>query len=125
MRSKFDERKDQRIADEVSTGYLPCMVCKRPTLRDTLEQYGAKCWECYRAWLGGGYVGDDSQPLTKADKLAILERCRASMAQWAERSRQVVAAAVSHEAEVTRDEILRREDVKRDLQRRVDERLGR
>jgi hypothetical protein len=41
---------------------LPCMFCKTPTLRETLTQYGARCFTCYEAYCREPrtfpYVGD-------------------------------------------------------------------
>ena len=60
-------------------------------------------------------------PLTLAQKTEIVERMKAALAAKARRAYPVVQA---NEETISQDEILRCEDAKRELQRRVDERIG-
>jgi hypothetical protein len=41
----------KELADQaVDEKRAPCTVCSTPTLRETLTQYGARCFSCYEAY---------------------------------------------------------------------------
>lgn len=44
-----DVRKELTKGSSPDDGRLPCSRCATPTLRSTLTQYGARCFECYEA----------------------------------------------------------------------------
>ena len=73
-RSAFDDRNDQRVANDVMDGMGNCAWCKRATLKTTLGQYGARCHACFDAYCQEG--AEPVEGLTRADKLALLERMR-------------------------------------------------
>jgi hypothetical protein len=39
----------KEIVEHSATDRLPCRFCGKPTLRETLSQYGARCFECFTA----------------------------------------------------------------------------
>lgn len=40
----------KELADQVDESRLPCRYCGAPTLRETLTQYGARCFPCYEGY---------------------------------------------------------------------------
>ncbi len=73
-RSSYDERRDQKIADEFTSSLLPCKSCGIQTERDTLTEYGARCGACYTFYI------TDGRPLpampSLAQRKAAVERLR-------------------------------------------------
>lgn len=57
---------------------MPCNRCGTPTLRSTLNHYGARCFECYRSWCNEPqtrpYVGDKATDGPKAWAHALKAR---------------------------------------------------
>jgi hypothetical protein len=56
--------EDNAIAED----RLPCRYCGKPTLRETLTQYGARCFRCYEDYLAKALservdVGDQRKSL--------------------------------------------------------------
>ena len=43
--SYSETRKE--LAEKVGNSFLPCHVCGKATLTETLSQYGARCFACY------------------------------------------------------------------------------
>ena len=40
----------KEIVEHSATDRLQCRFCGKPTLRETLSQYGARCFECFTAY---------------------------------------------------------------------------
>lgn len=78
-RTAFDDRQDQRIADEFSSRQFLCCTCRRLTDGTELAEFGARCGACYEAYCRAAPSGPI--PRNTAEKRAILERLRAVMAQ--------------------------------------------
>lgn len=87
-RTAFDDRNDRRVVAEYEANHLPCRYCDRMTGRETLSNLGARCQDCYDA-----YVGRDAMApvLTAAEKREALAKLRALFGtaqpprRWAER----------------------------------------
>ncbi len=53
-RSSADQRRDQRIANEVeAVEVMPCTFCQTLTPVLDLNTYGARCYTCYRNYCEG------------------------------------------------------------------------
>lgn len=61
MRNPFDETR--KALEQQDTDLLPCRWCQKPTKRETLSNYGARCWKCYEAYC--------IAPIPARDKIAI------------------------------------------------------
>lgn len=51
---------------------LPCMSCGEPTKRETLTDFGARCFPCFKAYC--------REPQVKPPRSAMAERIRAEIA---------------------------------------------
>jgi len=87
-RTAFDERNDRRVVAEYESDHLPCRYCGRTTDRETLGNLGARCQDCYDAYVGRNHA---APVLSMPEKLAALEKMRGLFGasqpprRWAER----------------------------------------
>jgi hypothetical protein len=58
---------------------MACRWCNKLTLVETLNQYGARCFECYEAYCHE--VPGGSVPTTRSEKFALLGQIRQVIAQ--------------------------------------------
>ena len=77
MRKNYDDHADAPSTPSLG-GYIPCNVCRSPTLRSMLEQHGGRCLSCHDTWCRSGPCGTGDPPsgftLTKADTDALLAK---------------------------------------------------
>ena len=62
---------DKRVADEASASYMACSFCGKQTLKSTLSEYGARCFECFEAYCRNG---DPPVRLTDEDKAEVMRK---------------------------------------------------
>ena len=71
MRNAFDDRRDQQIADDFTSGSMPCRSCQARTDIRTLSSLGALCEACF------AHYCDESTPrsrLTIAKRRDVVEK---------------------------------------------------
>lgn len=88
--------RDKRAAQsEESTSTLACLACNVHTDWQTLSNFGARCRRCFSAYANGGRypLQPDDEPMTKAEKTALLLHLKGMLANrepdkgWAYRLR--------------------------------------
>lgn len=80
MRRDFDSDDGRPPADRGGANFLPCRWCRKETLSAILAQYGARCSECYDRYCSEGFAPPPLGRLTRQDKLGIMRRLRAVLA---------------------------------------------
>jgi hypothetical protein len=73
-RTAFDDRRDQRVADDFHKDHLPCRWCQASTPVADLAEYGARCRRCYDAYCAEANPRNRRNvgPLTLAEKRAVI-----------------------------------------------------
>lgn len=81
-RTGFDERRDQRVADDYLANHLPCCVCSTSTPREELSRLGARCQGCYDASLAGrNPAWWPNRQLSVDERLAVARKATQGMRQ--------------------------------------------
>lgn len=94
-RTAFDERRDQKVADDYLATHLRCRYCGTMTDRETLSNLGARCETCFDAYTGKAQAAQQG-PVTREQKAAILAKLRNVGQQqnpraWAHRLQWLIA----------------------------------
>lgn len=79
-RTGFDERRDQKVADDYLANHLPCHGCNASTPRDELSRLGARCQGCYDAYLAErNPAWWPNRPLTSDERKAVVRKATQGM----------------------------------------------
>lgn len=66
--------------------YLPCRVCGKSTLVETLSNYGARCFSCFEAYCAA--AGTSAAPVTREAVKRIGQGGEGGLRAWAYRLRE-------------------------------------
>lgn len=76
-RQSFDERRDQRIANDYHDGHMACSWCNTMTPKAELAELGARCRPCFDDYCRGGRP---TISLTPQQRSTMGARVKAAMA---------------------------------------------
>jgi hypothetical protein len=104
-RNAFDDRRDQKVADDYLANHLRCRFCGVMTDRETLSNLGARCDACYTEYTGKAQAQQQG-PITREQRAELLAKLRsigqghprawAHRLQWLADNRDAMLPPVKH-----------------------------
>lgn len=74
-RTSFDDKRDQRIADEHLEKHRPCSTCSASAHVEELSRLGSRCQACYDAYLAErNPAWWPNRPLTPDERKAVVRK---------------------------------------------------
>lgn len=101
MSTYRNAKRDAAIADDYLANHLPCRFCNVQTPTDDLERFGARCGQCYQAYLAEANPRWwPNRQLTHDERAAVIRKARKVLAQFGQQQgdpRQWASALQSRE----------------------------
>lgn len=76
MSTYRNAKRDVAVANDFLADQLPCAICRSLANHTDLAAYGARCFDCYRAYCGQGRY---FPPLSKAERQAMADTVRTAL----------------------------------------------